>query len=107
MNKHLCVWQTYIQPIFSRCLKLTEDTLVGHAAADQPGYQVCSLMYPKEAVLLFRWSFRQLLLFLLLLVVVVVIVFASRTVPISLPSTNLHLSVLINTIDRVVPVVTG
>ncbi|CAM9616045.1 unnamed protein product, partial [Hapterophycus canaliculatus] len=32
--------ETYIQPIFMRCLKLTENTLVGHAAADQPGYQV-------------------------------------------------------------------
>ncbi|CAM9750697.1 unnamed protein product, partial [Scytosiphon promiscuus] len=32
--------ETYIQPIFTRCLKLTENTLVGHAAADQPGYQV-------------------------------------------------------------------
>ncbi|CAB1119753.1 unnamed protein product [Ectocarpus sp. CCAP 1310/34] len=29
----------YIMPIFSRCLKLTESTLLGHAAADQPGYQ--------------------------------------------------------------------
>eukprot|EP00903_Cladosiphon_okamuranus_P010633 g10055.t1 len=30
---------SYIQPIFSRCLKLTENTLIAHAAADQPGYQ--------------------------------------------------------------------
>lgn len=40
MYPRLLMPQTYIQPVFSRCLKLTENTLVGHAAADQPGYQV-------------------------------------------------------------------
>lgn len=33
--------QTYIRPIFARCLKLTEDTLVGNAASEQSGFQVC------------------------------------------------------------------
>ncbi|CAM9489284.1 unnamed protein product [Discosporangium mesarthrocarpum] len=34
------VMEAFIRPIFVRCLRLIEETLVAHAAAEQPGFQV-------------------------------------------------------------------